>query len=99
MQKRLTSLNGLRGFAALAVALSHLDNRLILQATGHWITAVFRTIAAGPNAVQIFFVLSGFLMQYLYPSINNPIRFIQKRYTRIFPTFVIVFNKNNFRKI
>lgn len=90
MQKRLTSLDGLRGFAALAVTLSHLDNRLILQATGPWITAVFRTIAAGPNAVQIFFVLSGFLMAYLYPSINNPIRFIQKRYTRIFPTFIVV---------
>lgn len=87
MKNRLTALDGLRGFAALSVVLSHLDVKQILQVFGPFFTAIFRIFAAGPYGVQILFVLTGFLMAYLYPVITHPRRFIQKRYTRIFPTF------------
>lgn len=91
MQKsRLYALDGLRGFAALSVFFSHsgFDPRSITQIPA--IFWVYKTLSVGPNSVQILFVLSGFLMAYLYAEITSIRQFIMKRYARIFPVFAVI---------
>jgi peptidoglycan/LPS O-acetylase OafA/YrhL len=90
MKDRLPALDGLRGFAALAVMLSHIGYSPISLVSISVITAAYNTLQVGPNSVQILFVLSGFLMAFLYPQTKNPGSFIQKRYARIFPIYATI---------
>ncbi len=93
MKQRVRSLDGLRGFAALSVLLSHVgflaNNSTAVIGFGVIRTA-YQLFATGPNSVQILFVLSGFLMASLYPRISNIKEFIQKRYARIFPVYGVI---------
>jgi hypothetical protein len=45
---------------------------------------------SGAIGVAMLFVLSGFVMGFLYPHPLNTRDFLQKRYTRIFPLFLTV---------
>lgn len=90
MKKRLPSLDGLRGFAALSVMLSHsgfnVQEIINLPITPY----LFRIISSGTYNVQMLFVLSGFLMAYLYPVVSNPAHFVAKRYLRIMPIYAVI---------
>jgi len=89
MKDRLPSLDGLRGFAALSVVLGH--QSIWNLAVNFPVFQLFLiSISAAHNAVQILFVLSGFLMAFLYPTINHPAQFIKKRYARIFPIYATI---------
>src|SRR6185436_5595044 len=44
--------------------------------------------SSGVTGVSFLFILSGFLMSYLYPHPVSGWEFLQKRYTRIFPLFL-----------
>ncbi len=90
MKERLKSLDGLRGLAALGVFLSHTGFEVSLLTHSAALIAAYHTLAVGPNSVQILFVLSGFLMAYLYPIIPFPWQFIQKRYARVIPVYSVV---------
>jgi len=81
---RLHALDGLRGFAIIMVFLSHINATFINRSNllGSYI------FDSGVLGVTFLFILSGFLMAYLYPQPKNKITFIQKRYTRIFPLFL-----------
>src|SRR5581483_7990763 len=83
---RLHALDGLRGFAMMLVFLTHVNPQFIIQTFPFvdWI-GIF---SSGVLGVSFFFILSGFLMAYLYPSPPSNVLFIQKRYTRIFPLFL-----------
>lgn len=86
--KRLLFLDGLRGLAILLVFFNHISSNLILKALPVWIQPVWLTFtSSGGVAVAVFFILSGFLMAYLYSSINEKSFFWQKRYSRLFPLF------------
>ncbi len=87
---RLLALDGIRGFAALSVAVSHIGFNTRVFTDSPIVSYLFRVISAGPTSVQLFFVLSGFLMAYLYPTVTDPLRFWQKRYLRIMPVFGVV---------
>lgn len=89
MKNRLTALDGLRGIAASGVVLFHIGYFPILSVFP-FLAPVVQIITAGPNSVQILFVLSGFLMAYLHPQIVSPLVFLQKRYTRIIPVLSVV---------
>lgn len=89
-KERLSALDGLRGLAALSVTLSHAGFSIQSITTLPLVVFLWRTLAVGPNSVQIFFVLSGFLMASLYPVVQNSLQFIQKRYARIFPVLTVV---------
>jgi peptidoglycan/LPS O-acetylase OafA/YrhL len=90
MKDRLPALDGLRGLAALGVVLAHINFQPQLISSAPTLIESYRSLAVGPNSVQILFVLCGFLMALLYPIIPNKLAFIQKRYTRIFPVFGVI---------
>lgn len=84
---RYTSLDGLRGVAALSVLLSHYCNQtgLLGGMFGH---------GGGQLGVMLFFSLSGFLMGKLY--MHRPINlmgaasFFRARVARVFPLYIAV---------
>ncbi|MEO5598696.1 MAG: acyltransferase, partial [Novosphingobium sp.] len=75
---RYETLDGLRGFAAIAVALLHYDDRLM---------------PGGHLAVDFFFVLSGFVLVRTYePRFRaglSPKRFMIARLIRLYPLFAV----------
>ncbi|MBI1862778.1 acyltransferase [Candidatus Microgenomates bacterium] len=93
MKDRLPALDGLRGFAAFGVLLSHIGYSPEAFISFPFLIDAYRVISVGPNSVQILFVLSGFLMALLYPTVPSAIGFIRKRYARIMPlyTAIIIF--------
>lgn len=93
MKDRLPALDGLRGFAALSVALGHAGIVNFGNNAIPFVPTLLTFFSSAHNAVQILFVLSGFLMAYLYPSISSASKFITKRYARIFPVYgtIVIF--------
>jgi peptidoglycan/LPS O-acetylase OafA/YrhL len=89
-KSRLTALDGLRGLAAFAVMLSHMGVNPLVIVDSPVFMFIYRMFSAGSNAVQVLFVLSGFLMAYLYPTIAHVFEFIKKRYARIIPIYAVV---------
>lgn len=79
-------LNGIRGLAVLVVFLSHASNIYFEGAVLGW--------GGGQLGVMLFFVLSGFLMAYLYmDGMASPAamrRFAVNRMARIYPMFAVV---------
>ncbi|MBI5044715.1 MAG: acyltransferase [Candidatus Levybacteria bacterium] len=90
MKERVSFLDGLRGFAAISVVIGHLHLETVSYTHIPILSYLFYFISNGVNAVQIFFVLSGFLMAYLYPTISSPFLFIKRRYARIFPLLGVI---------
>ena len=86
---RLKSLDGIRGLAILAVLLNHIAPTYALGILPTFLVP-FSSIffASGVLGVSFLFVLSGFLMAYIYPHPRSGLWFLQKRYTRIFPLFL-----------
>lgn len=80
-------LNTLRGIAALIVVVSHFSN-----ASGLWGTMLGG--GAGQFGVMLFFLLSGFLMTYLYwdkqPTSPNVISYAVSRIARVVPLYWLV---------
>ena len=86
---RLTSLDGIRGLAMILVFLNHVDPTYIVKLLPSWLAILSPTFfASGVLGVSFLFVLTGFLMAYIYPHPSQRINFVQKRYTRIFPLFL-----------
>jgi peptidoglycan/LPS O-acetylase OafA/YrhL len=86
--RHLPALDGVRGFAVLGVACSHL-----FPASPHspFEAFVHKTFAFGASGVDLFFVLSGFLITgILYDSLPDPDffrKFYARRVLRIFPLY------------
>lgn len=89
----ITSLTAIRGIAALAVVLFHIDVCLRFRTGGALIDAS-RTglIAGGYLWVDLFFVLSGFIIFHAYqaslgagPGFRSASSYLWARFTRIYP--------------
>lgn len=86
---RVDQLDGLRGLAIILVVLNHLRLTPLFGLFPAGTTVILQAfISSGKVSVSILFLLSGFLMATLYPTIKNTMSFYQKRYTRIFPAFL-----------
>ena len=84
---QIRKLNSLRGFAALVVVVAHFSG-----ITG-WLGG-YPGRGAGQLGVMLFFVLSGFLMGYLYIGQEldgtNLRRYLVARFARVVPLFALV---------
>ncbi|MGU3330861.1 acyltransferase family protein [Methylobacterium mesophilicum] len=87
----IPALTGLRGVAACWVVLYHLHDRGL---EGHLLRPL---ISKGYIAVDMFFILSGFLMTYLYSDrlksgvfSFSHIEFLTRRFARIYPLYILV---------
>jgi len=84
---KIRKLNALRGIAALIVVVSHYSN-----AVGLWGGLLGE--GSGQFGVMLFFILSGFLMSYLYLdkefNKENVKYFAIARFARVIPLFVII---------
>ncbi|MDD2661190.1 MAG: acyltransferase [Methylococcales bacterium] len=83
----IRKLNMLRGIAALIVIVSHYSNKtnMLNGVLGY---------GAGQFGVMLFFILSGFLMSYLYMNKevnkNNVKNFAVARIARVIPLFLLI---------
>ena len=86
MNNHIKSLDFLRGIAALGVVLCHYADVLLPSITTNILS---KYLAYGGNGVQIFFVISGFIIPYSMKKSNYNINQFWKnlfrRYTRLAP--------------
>lgn len=86
---RLETLDALRLLAALAVVLFHFGFRgLTLGLTDVSLPAYEPVLKYGYLGVQLFFVISGFVIAYSAEG-RTPFQFGVARFARIYPTFVL----------
>ncbi|MDZ4148760.1 MAG: acyltransferase, partial [Flavobacteriaceae bacterium] len=86
-KRRITELDALRGIAAFAVLLYHFTFKFndIFQ-TGY--TSKFE-FSYGHYGVQLFFIISGFVIFMTLEKVQNAFEFVYKRFSRLYPTFWI----------
>jgi peptidoglycan/LPS O-acetylase OafA/YrhL len=88
-----TALDGLRGLAALLVVFMHLPERMGLDLAARQHSWLFRFSLAGDMGVDLFFVLSGFLITtILLENVRRPFglrTFWVRRVLRIFPLYYL----------
>ena len=93
MSNRLEELDGLRGIAAFMVFLSHVIGLLaVSKFVDFYQNSPVRVISDGAAAVDIFFVLSGFVLSLPFIDQNknlNYLTFVMKRVFRLYPTYWI----------
>lgn len=81
-QSRLAGLDALRGLAALGVLFWHYGAHFNATPLTVWLSPFY---TAGLYLVDVFFVLSGFLLATLYSDASSSRAFLFKRITRLFP--------------
>jgi len=92
-KEHIKAYTGIRGIAAATIAFSHihLEDVFPRGSFGSLDThTIFMSIFSGWNQVDVFFILSGFILGYVYVSdVNNPKinykDFLVKRISRIVP--------------
>ena len=94
-QVRIPELDGLRGLAVAGVLMWHFLGCLLNPDLGSWTRIVYHITILGRTGVDLFFVLSGFLITSIILNRTQPIndflcRFYWRRALRIFPSYVIL---------
>ena len=87
-KRRIDELDSLRGVAALVVVLYHYTFRFEELFGIEFITDYFN-LPHGHYGVELFFVISGFVIFMSIEKTNNPFKFFYKRFVRLYPTFWI----------
>ncbi|MCU7617837.1 acyltransferase [Chryseobacterium sp. PBS4-4] len=89
MKKNLPILTGLRFFAALYVFIFHIN---LTQPVDFLGTFIYSFIKQGAGGVNVFFILSGFILFYNYYGKQiNFSEFILKRLAKIYPVYLAGF--------
>lgn len=89
---RIPCLDGLRGLAALAVMLFHFNYFFLPQAR---LTVIVPFVSRAYLAVDLFFLLSGFVMAHAYGSLLtsnwrvHAVQFARARFARLYPLFAV----------
>lgn len=87
-KQEIVWLQGLRGVACILVVLTHA--RYFMLDTPFWPLAD-QTFIPGAAGVDLFFVISGFIMTYTtFRPDARPGEFLRHRFTRIWPPYVVM---------
>src|ERR1700677_2459574 len=91
---RIDGLTSIRAFAALHVVLYHMWGLFLPLSKSSWF--YFHVINVGYLGVNLFFILSGYILSYVYlwPSpgpVVNQSRFWKARFARIYPGYAFAF--------
>jgi peptidoglycan/LPS O-acetylase OafA/YrhL len=81
------SIQVLRGLAAIAVVAIHMELLEAKNLSSHVLPGIF---SIGDAGVDLFFVISGFIMIFIQPAPlngNTHLKFLVNRWTRIFPPY------------
>lgn len=85
VESRLVAVDALRGIAALAVVLFHYTTRFtqLYPAT----SAPSVSFPLGYLGVNLFFIISGFVIFMTLEKTRRPMDFVVSRFSRLFPTY------------
>src|SRR5216684_1544796 len=92
MAAEIRALTGVRGVAALVIVVYHFGKFHIDRSSGHMVWAV----PHGYMPVDMFFMLSGFVMGYTYKDAfvsapwENYKTFLIKRFARLYPAYWVI---------
>ncbi len=91
-EDRIRSLDSLRGIAILLVVIYHFTSRFPLSYYGFTAKPLV-TVSFGYLGVQLFFMISGFVIPITLIRCNSQFDFLFKRFARLYPAywFAIVF--------
>ncbi|BAY07254.1 acyltransferase family protein [Calothrix sp. NIES-2098] len=85
--RRVSELEGLRGILALWVVITHILPTAGIQEN---LLGPFKLIAQGFYAVDVFIIISGFVIFYLLDNAEEKITtFITRRFLRIYPVYLV----------
>ncbi len=87
--KRIASLDGMRGIAALYVVLHHAYFEVSEAAPKEWLVGRFAWLAFGHYAVAVFIVLSGFSLAAGDPMRGGFWAYVRRRARRILPPYYV----------
>lgn len=94
MKKRIPELDGLRGIAILLVVSFHYLNNQLIQSENLWGRAIARITSFGWVGVDLFFVLSGFLIGNILIRTRDSERYFStfyiRRFLRIVPNYYLL---------
>src|SRR3978361_2505499 len=85
--ERTNNLDLVRLLLALVVVLSHMD---AILPTNYWPLQTLIQVFSGTNAVDCFFVISGFLIFQSCRRSRSLLAYSSKRIRRIYPGLVVV---------
>jgi len=87
-KSRIVQLDSLRGIAALSVLLFHYTYRYGEIYTNSKIDFAFK-FEIGHYGVQLFFIISGFVIYMSISKVNRLSEFVIKRFLRLYPAYII----------
>lgn len=82
MKNKIDSLQFVRAFAAIWVLITHVFQRLDIKPLGNY-------YFSGQYGVDVFFILSGFIIYLTTKEGTNYKHFLIKRVFRIFPAYLV----------
>jgi peptidoglycan/LPS O-acetylase OafA/YrhL len=82
---RMLELDALRGIAALSVLLFHYANQF--DQTYHHMGRFYYSFGVGQYGVQLFFVISGFVIFWSLERTRHAVDFAAHRFFRLFPAY------------
>jgi peptidoglycan/LPS O-acetylase OafA/YrhL len=83
--RRLVEIDALRGVAALSVVLFHYSTRFTEVFGGHPPPTL--SFNDGHYGVNLFFIISGFVIFMTLEKTSRPMDFVVSRFSRLFPTY------------
>lgn len=87
-RSRLAGLDALRGIAAMAVVLYHYTAWYAEEMGGHAPPGSSLFVTFGHFGVELFFIISGFVIFLTLSRTNSVAGFARSRFTRLYPAFV-----------
>lgn len=91
MSRAQNNIGFLRLLLALAVIIGHSPEMIDGNRYREPLTILFHTLSLGEFAVDLFFLISGYLITQSLDKSNSMGEYLLKRFLRIFPGFIVAY--------